>query len=207
MASKVSICNLALGFLGDEATVSSLDPPEGSVQADHCATWYPIARDAILEAHAWNYATTRAALTEHASIDPPASWAYAYTVPNGCLRALALLVPGADDGADGQDFVIEEYDQTTRLLYCNVQDAELRFIFRQDDPGRYSGQFVIALARLLASFLAGPLIKGSEGIKVAQGMRELYEKVDLPRAKAQDANNRKLASYTNARSAAHAYRA
>lgn len=206
MASKVSICNLALGFLGDEATVSSIDPPEGSVQADHCATWYPIARDAILEAHAWNFATTRSALVEHATIEPPESWGYAYAVPNGCLRALALLLPGASDDMTGEDFVIEEYDETTKILYCNVEDATLRYIFRQDDPGRYPGQMVIALARLLASFIAGPLIKGTDGMQVAKAQLEMYEKVDFPRAKAQDSNNRKLAAYTNAKSAAHAYR-
>lgn len=206
MATKVSISNLALGLLGDEATVSSLDPPEGSVQADHCATWYPIARDALLEAHAWNFATMRVALVEHASIDPPESWGYAYAVPNGCLRALAVLQPESTTDSEGEDFVIENYDDSTRLLYTNVEDAELRYVFRQDDPGQYPGQFVIALARLLASFIAGPLIKGTEGMKVGQGQRELFEKIEFPRAKAQDANNRKLASYTNAESAAMTYR-
>ena len=49
MASEVDICNLALGHLGDNATVASLNPPEGSVQAQHCARFYPIARDALLE--------------------------------------------------------------------------------------------------------------------------------------------------------------
>ena len=33
MASEVDICNLALAHLGDAATVSSINPPEGSIQA------------------------------------------------------------------------------------------------------------------------------------------------------------------------------
>ena len=48
MASAVDICNLALSHLGDTATVASLDPPEGSAQAEHCARFYPVARDALV---------------------------------------------------------------------------------------------------------------------------------------------------------------
>ena len=60
MASEVDICNLALSHLGDTATIASLDPPEGSAQAEHCARFYPIARDSLLEMHAWGFATSRA---------------------------------------------------------------------------------------------------------------------------------------------------
>ena len=60
MSSEVAICNLALAHLGDSATVASIDPPEGSAQSEHCARFYPIARDALLEMHAWKFATRRA---------------------------------------------------------------------------------------------------------------------------------------------------
>ena len=33
MSSVVDICNIALSRLGDRATVTSIDPPEGSAQA------------------------------------------------------------------------------------------------------------------------------------------------------------------------------
>ena len=33
MADAVSICNLALAHIGEEATIISLDPPEGSAEA------------------------------------------------------------------------------------------------------------------------------------------------------------------------------
>ena len=36
MASDVQICNIALAHLGDTATVASINPPEGSAQAEHC---------------------------------------------------------------------------------------------------------------------------------------------------------------------------
>jgi len=195
MTSEVSVCNLALSHLGDEATVSSIDPPEGSEQAERCAMFYPIARNTVLESHAWGCATTRKPLVELSGVEPPDSWAYAYAYPNGCLRPLVLLMPGASDDDDGKDFVVEETEDGTRVIYTNVEDADLRYIFLQDDTTRYSALMVNAIARLLASYLAGPVIKGTEGMKVSQGQLEFYEKVDLPKAKAADGNGRKKAQY------------
>ena len=62
MASEVEICNLALAHLGDEATVASIDPPEGSAQAEHCQRFYPVSRNSLLEMHDWAFATKRATL-------------------------------------------------------------------------------------------------------------------------------------------------
>lgn len=196
MTSEVSICNLALAHLGDEATVTSVDPADGSAQAEHCARYYPIARNTVIEAHAWGCATTREALVELTNVDPPDSWAYAYAYPNGCLRPLVMLLPGATDDDDGKEFVVEETSAGVRVIYTNVEDAELRYIFLQDDTTRYSALMVNAIARLLASYLAGPVIKGTEGMKIAQGQREFYMKVDLPAATAADGNGRKKDQYS-----------
>ena len=62
MSSVIDICNLALSHLGDTATVASIDPPEGSAQAEHCSRFYPVARDAMLELFNWKFATRRATL-------------------------------------------------------------------------------------------------------------------------------------------------
>ena len=48
MATEVDICNLALAHLGDDATIASLNPPEGSAQAEKAARFYPIARNSLL---------------------------------------------------------------------------------------------------------------------------------------------------------------
>ena len=64
MASVVDICNLALAHLGDDATISSIDPPEGSAQAEHCKRFYTSARDTLLQLHPWNFASKRIALAE-----------------------------------------------------------------------------------------------------------------------------------------------
>jgi hypothetical protein len=95
MASAVSICNLALSHLGDTATVSAIDPPEGSAQAQHCARFYPIARDALLEMAAWNFATKRATLAELTNTST--EWLYAYALPSGCINLLAVHPADATD--------------------------------------------------------------------------------------------------------------
>ena len=57
--TSTDIANLALSYLGDGATVASIDPPEGSAQAQHCARFYPIALKLMLESHQWNFITRR----------------------------------------------------------------------------------------------------------------------------------------------------
>ena len=93
MASVVDICNEALSYLGDSATVSSIDPPEGSAQAEHCARFYPSALSALTEMHNWAFATRRVAL---AQLPPTSStWQYTYAQPSNCLNIFALLAPDA----------------------------------------------------------------------------------------------------------------
>ena len=99
MASVVDIVNLALSHLGEDATVSSIDPPEGSAEAEHAATFYPQARDAMLEMHEWRFATKRVMLALTAS--DTFEWAYAYALPSGMLRALAVLPETSSADADG----------------------------------------------------------------------------------------------------------
>src|SRR5437868_3345326 len=98
MSSEVEICNMALSHLGDSATVASIDPPEGSSQAEHCQRWYPIARNALLEMHDWGFATTRALLAEVVSQFP--QWRHSYARPSDCLKVLAVLpADAASDSA------------------------------------------------------------------------------------------------------------
>jgi len=95
LASVVEICNLALAHLGDDASIASIDPPEGSAQAEHCARFYPIARDSLLQMHNWNFASRRALL---ASVTMPYSmWKYAYAVPGDMMVAVSVLPHDAEN--------------------------------------------------------------------------------------------------------------
>ncbi|WP_059413445.1 hypothetical protein [Cupriavidus basilensis] len=213
MASEVDICNMALSRLGDQATVSSIDPPEGSPQAGHCAQWYPICRDLLLEMHAWSFATTRVALALLNSDWP--SWRFTYAVPADCIKPWAVLPPDAlsdyavrfptadvgffplpEDRVVGagaayvpQDFSVESADDGTTVIYTNQENAILRYTKQVTDPTKFTPLFVDAFGWLLASYLAGPIIKGDAGAQAAQTAYQAFQGA-LSRATTSNANSR-----------------
>jgi len=197
VASVVDICNLALAHLGNEATVSSISPPDGSVEAMHCARFYPIARDALLEPHAWHFALRRATLNPLATSETPPSWVAAFALPNGCLRPLRVLLPGAVDDTAGEEFTVETLSDGTKVLFTVAEEASLVFIAAVSDTTRFTPLFAAALARMLASYLAGPLIKGKAGGQVAAAQYEFFVKVELPAGLRSDASGRKVSVYEN----------
>lgn len=189
MASAVDICNLALARVGDEATVTAIDPSEGSAQADHCARFYPIARDSLLEMHGWKFNTRRVALAA-LSIDLH-NWAYAYAEPTNCLRVLKVISSADESSAQGWPFETETDEDGRSLIRTNMADAEAVCTFKVTDPAKWSPLFVDALAWLLAAYLAGPIIKGEEGR--AESRRMLQEfRLAMAMATSSDANQRDL---------------
>jgi hypothetical protein len=209
MASDVDICNLALAHLGDVANVSSISPPDSSAQAGHCARFYPIARDALLELHPWGFATKRVSLA--LSTTTVSGWDYVYIGPSGVVNYLAIIdpnagddwsasislsniVPGAVNSAQGvyepQPFRIGTNDAGDDLIYTNQQDAVLIYSAIVTDTTKFSPLFVETLSYLLASKLAGPVIKGTEGRAVAKEMLQTAT-FFLGKASTSDANQQR----------------
>lgn len=166
MASVVDICNLALARIGDAATVSSIDPPEGSVQAEHCARFYPIVRDALLEMHAWHFARGRLRL---AALDVDTwNWSYAYAAPSNALRVLKLLAETAGSEAEGEEFErAVGAEGGAPLIYSDLENATALCTLFVTDSTRFSPLFVDVIGWLLASALAGPVVKGDAGAATA----------------------------------------
>ena len=180
MAGDVDICNLALAHLGDSATVTSLDPPEGSAQAEHCARFYPIARNALLALHAWGFATTRAPLAPLGS-SPSPWWSHAYALPQDTLSVLAILAPDAGDDylqagqATPQPFSCEVDATGQRIVLTNQPGALLRYTRVELDAGRFPPLFTLTLSWQLAGMLAGPLIKGEAGAAEAKRCAQMAQ--------------------------------
>jgi hypothetical protein len=194
VASEVDICNLGLSHLGDTANLQAISPPDGSAQADHCARWYPIARDELLEMHDWSWATKRVALAQLSN--PITEWTYCYAQPNDLLSAIAVMDPSATDDSSvavpapsmaffgysnpvintgvytPQEFTCEAAADGSDVLYTNQANAILRYIARVTDTSKFSSTFIQALAASLASMLAGPVIKGEAGEAAAARWRE-----------------------------------
>jgi hypothetical protein len=185
MASEVDICNLALSLLGDDATVSSIEPPEGSAQAEHCAMFYPVARDALLEMHDWKFSVRRVPLSKLDKKSPP--WAGVYAMPNMAVRVISVAPEAAPPAHESADYEIAMSDTGLPVILTNVQSPVARCSFNVTDTMRFPPLFVEALARLMASYLAGPLIKGEAGIAVSRAKYQEFQLV-LSQAKVSDAN-------------------
>jgi hypothetical protein len=191
MASVVEICNLALAHLGDDATVASIDPPEGSAQAEHCARFYPSARDMLLQMHTWSFASRRVSLAQVTM--PYTMWKYSYACPGDMMTAVAVLPPDAENDysvraypADRygfgwtnppittagvyvpQEYVIETDTLGNKVIYTNQENALLRYQALVSDSTKFDPMFTIALSWQLASFLAGPVVKGEVAIYLGQ---------------------------------------
>jgi hypothetical protein len=216
VASEVDISNLALASIGDGGTVQSINPPDGSVQAERCGRFYPIARDSLLERHDWEFATRRVALAQLAS-NPASTWLYCYAQPADCINTIAVLDPNAtDDTSAGvtlpstwgetpmpqrgvytpQPYALETLPDGTEVVLTNQPNAVLRYVARITDTTKFSPLFTECLAQYLASMIAGPTIKGTEGIRVAAACRALAFGQDgksglFGQATASDANQKR----------------
>ena len=186
MSSEVEICNLALSHLGDSATVASINPPEGSAQAEHCQRWYPIARNSLLEMHDWGFATTRVLLAEVPTEWP--QWQHAYARPSDCVKMLAIL-PSTGACADhvaGQDYVTESDGAGNQIILTNQTNAIARYTRVVTDTSRFSPLFTDVLGWYLSTYLAGPVLKGESAIKVSRANMQVVLEM-LGQAKNADA--------------------
>lgn len=183
MASSVDISNLALANLGDEASVSSISPPDGSMQASHCARFYPIALDQLLEMHAWSFATTRIQLAETGTA--PDEWGYQYAYPANCIKVLKVLPDGSYSDDDSVDFQVESLTDGTRVILTNEPLAWATYIYRQTDTSKFTPMFVVALSWVLTYHLCGPITKDLQ--KKEAAMKTFM--LEFGRAAASDANS------------------
>jgi len=172
VASVIDICNSALAHLGDSATVASIDPPEGSAQAEHCARFYPVVLQSLLEMHDWAFATRRELLA--AVNNPSTTWLYAYAKPSTSVKTLAVYSSEATDDFSGslgptpQDFTQETDSEGNILILTNQEDAVLRHVVYVTDSTKFSPLFTRTLGWMLAGELAGPVVKGAEGARMAE---------------------------------------
>ena len=194
MATEVDICNLALAHLGDDATIASLSPPEGSAQAEKAARFYPIARNNLLEMHTWNFAAKRGnlALTTN-TLD---QWDYAYVAPADMMNPVAIISPSSQNdyatrmsAGDTPGGITSNYAPTIvagqytpqhfavegTYIYTNQENAMLRYQAYVTDPSIFSPLFVTTLSWHLASMLAGPIIKGDQGMAEAKRSTQMMQ--------------------------------
>lgn len=194
MASDVDICNLALGHLGDEAAVSSINPPDQSAQAAYCSKFYSLALSMVLTDHDWQFAIKKAFLAQLPTSD--ALWQYAYALPSDFMNVSALFASTSADDLNGLPatgsqvaYTIETDSNGNQVLYTNQFSPLLKYTAYVTNTASFSPGFVEALSWRLASYLAGPILKGDVGVAASKTCMQMYA-VALKAAKETDSQDR-----------------
>lgn len=73
-----------------------------------------------------------------------------------------------------QQFDTEVNSKGQLVILTNQVNAILRYQYMETDTTKYSALFTDALAWLLASYLAGAVIKGDHGMQVSMQMMKMF---------------------------------
>jgi hypothetical protein len=180
MPSVVDICNEAMDLLG-AATITALT--ENSKEARLCNRRFETVRDAVLRAHPWNTAITRASLAKDS--DAPAfGFANQFTLPTDpyCLRVLSFWNSNIDSDVAPYDSEVM-FKIEGRKVLSNEGTCKITYLARVTDTETYDSLLSSTIAHKLAAETAYA-ITGST--TVSQAMQQLYE-VRLREARSIDA--------------------
>ena len=175
MASQVSICNLALGWIGANL-ITSLD--DDNREAQLCKTNFADIRDAVLEEREWTFAVRRLSLAPTV-LKPVYGYGNQFLLPPDVIRVLNIpdttfgdtlsfftgAIRQAQQGPDQQPQLPvwrkESVDQPGTLvgqvILANTDQLLVRVIWRVTNIDLWSPMFIHAVAARIAADLAIPL--------------------------------------------------
>lgn len=158
--AEVDVYNAALGHIAQGVVLS--DPQENSNEGRACRRFYPGARDTVLCAHEWRFATRTAALTPLSTV--PSGARFAYAMPAGCLevRKITELAEPEAPGLDWRKAGVTDpsgYDWNVLLSDSTTQAGFVTFVRRVEDLALWDRPVVEALEWLLASKIAGTFVR------------------------------------------------
>ena len=171
MSSPTVICNMALGHLGVGKEIAALTT-ENSQEARSCRRFYEMARDSVLEAYPWPFATKRVTLGL-IEADPNDEWGYSYTYPSDCVAMRRILSGIRDDSVDTRTPYKIEKNGTAKVIYTDKEDAILEYTYRNTATEEYSAQFMLCLSLRIAAYIA-PSITAGDPFKVGERALKLY---------------------------------
>lgn len=196
MATTVDICNMALSLIGEDASIVSIDPPDGGDMAGNCARWYPQALRACFEAFDWSWATRRIEPARLASIDEKVyRWKYGYGLPADMVRLISVKGRRSCGPLAFSDFEVESNSSNAaKLLLCNEEEPVVSYVSYTTNASIYPTYFIQCVVLKLASLLVGPVRRSDSQTQAAAGLLQQYAQA-LSDAKTQDAK----ASYRSRR--------
>lgn len=175
---------MATSHLGVGKEIANIDT-EQSEEASACRRFYDVARKSVLADLDWTFATKFAVLGL-VEEDPSDEWDFSYRYPSDCITLRRILSGMRNDTqASRIPFKILK-DDAGKLIYTDLESAEIEYTEDVEDPGYFSSEFTIALSFKLASLIA-PRLTGGDPFKLKAEMLAQYE-LELGRAKKKNMN-------------------
>ena len=143
MASSIVICNMALGFLGQDAITNLLEPQNKPEQL--CAQYYDVARLALLEEAQWSFAMRRV-VVEGEVAAPEWGYGNAHSLPGDVIRVLFVGLQEDERKYTQFDWRFEE-----GKILTDQNKIFVRYTGDVTDTTRFSPLFVQCLAARLAA--------------------------------------------------------
>lgn len=171
-SSSTAICNLALTHLGVGKEIASLD--ENSQEASACNRVYNDALDEILSDYHWNFAN-KFRTVELIEEEPNDEWEYSYLYPNDCIKLRRVLSGVRNDYRGSRvPFKVASSDDSSTLIYTDMENAVIEYTYRHTDPQFYPPKFTMAFSYLIASYIAAR-VTGGDPFKLKAQMYQLYQ--------------------------------
>lgn len=154
VTTETQLFNDALGQAGGCQRITAID--DGSVNANHCLTFYGPLRDGLLRSHFWNFALVWKELAQ-ITPDPTIGYAFSYQLPPDWLRTKDYA--GTQPTGyytwwfDSSVRKLVSYKIEGRTLRSNDGQAFLQYVRRVTNPAEWDAMFYQAVATLLASKL------------------------------------------------------
>jgi hypothetical protein len=173
VATKTEIANLALSHLGIGKEIADLDN-EKSQEAVTMRRFYDQTRDAVLRDFPWPFTTRFATLALVA--DPPTEtleYAFSYRYPTDCLMIRRIQTQLRIDTNQSRIVFKLGRDDQGQLVYTDEEEARIEYTFREEDPQRYTADFILPMSFRLAHY-AAPRLTGGDPFKLGQRAVQLY---------------------------------
>lgn len=204
MASAVEICNMALAIVRG-GSINNLD--QTSVQAQNCKLFYPICRDMILEEVPWGFGRKISPLA--LLTDEVFNWAFVYQYPTDCHTINKIVADLELVASDASSAVaVRAYDAMyarlaalppaeymvmnvdgNKVIVCNEANARIDYRSKVTDPNLFPPTFQLALANLIATFIAIPIAGEKEGSAMKSQAEQMYVYL-MKQAQAKNTNER-----------------
>lgn len=154
--TQIEICNSALLKVGADV-ISDIEADDRTAVV--CNTLWNSVRDQVLREHPWHFAVKRAVLAPTGTT-PLFEYAYAYDLPNDCIRMLGMDDPDID-------WIVE-----SGQILSNETTLNAHYIFRCEDESLWDPSFGEAFSWKLAEQICYAL---TQSLPLKQEMTKGYK--------------------------------